>query len=31
VRVTKAGPGDGRLILFGGATRERPEHLRGRG
>ncbi len=31
VRVTKAGPGDRRLILFGGATRERPEHLRGRG
>lgn len=31
VAVTKAGPADGRLILFGGATRERPEHTRGRG
>lgn len=31
VKIAKAGPADGRLILFGGATRERPEHLRGRG
>jgi anaerobic selenocysteine-containing dehydrogenase len=31
VAVTKAGPADGRLILFAGATRERPEHVRGRG
>ncbi len=31
VAVTKAGPPDGRLILFAGATRERPAHTRGRG
>lgn len=31
VRIAKAGSADRRLILFGGATRERPEHLRGRG
>jgi anaerobic selenocysteine-containing dehydrogenase len=30
VRIARAAAADGRLILFGGATRERPEHLRGR-
>jgi menaquinone reductase, molybdopterin-binding-like subunit len=31
VKIAKAAPADGSLILFGGATRERPEHTRGRG
>jgi anaerobic selenocysteine-containing dehydrogenase len=31
VAVTKAGAADGSLILFAGATRERPAHTRGRG
>lgn len=31
VRIARAADADGSLILFGGATRERPEHLRGRG
>lgn len=31
VRVARAATADRRLILFGGATRERPEHLKGRG
>lgn len=31
VKIAKTGSTDRRLILFGGATRERPEHLRGRG
>jgi anaerobic selenocysteine-containing dehydrogenase len=31
VKVTKIAAADGRLIRFAGATRERPEHTRGRG
>lgn len=31
VKIERAGSTDRRLILFGGATRERPEHLKGRG
>jgi anaerobic selenocysteine-containing dehydrogenase len=31
VKVTKVADADGTLILFAGATRERPEHARGRG
>ena len=31
VKVTKVAAADGTLILFAGATRERPEHARGRG
>ena len=31
VKVTKVADADGSLILFAGATRERPDHTRGRG
>ena len=31
VKITKISGADGSLILFAGATRERPEHARGRG
>lgn len=31
VKIARAAPANGSLILFGGATRERPEHTRGRG
>ncbi len=31
VKVTKVGEPDGSLVLFAGATRERPEHASGRG
>jgi menaquinone reductase, molybdopterin-binding-like subunit len=31
VKIAKAAPADGSLILFAGATRERPEHTKGRG
>ena len=31
VKVTKVADADGTLILFAGATRERPDHARGRG
>jgi menaquinone reductase, molybdopterin-binding-like subunit len=31
VKVTKVGGSDGSLVLFAGATRERPEHASGRG
>lgn len=31
VSITKVGAADGRLILFAGATRERPSHATGRG
>jgi molybdopterin-containing oxidoreductase family iron-sulfur binding subunit len=31
VKVTRIADADGRLIRFAGATRERPDHTRGRG